>query len=87
MINIRHNFTCKQDFIAYLNHCTTVNATCYLLLSLSTDCMAMSDVDEDYEFYEGVYDTAKGLLRLNEDYDKETVVNALIGNIVNYEFR
>lgn len=87
MINIRHNFTCKQDFLAYLTYCTTVKATCYLLMSLSTDCMAMSDVDEDYEFYESIFNAAKGVFLIEDETDKETVVNVLIGNIVNYEFR
>lgn len=86
MLNIRGQFTCKQDFRQYLTHCTVLNATCYLLMSFATDCMAACDVDEDYEFYESIFWAAKGLLPIGDGSDKETVLNGLISKIIDYEF-
>lgn len=86
MLNIRGQFTCKQDFRQYLTHCTALNATCYLLMSFATDCMAACFVDDDYEFYESVFNTAKGLLSYGDECDKKTVLDAIISNIIGYEF-
>lgn len=86
MTNIRHNFTCHQDFRAYLDHCSALNATCHLLIALSIDCMGQAEEEEDTEFYESVNKEANGLLTRSDTAEKETTLEALKRKIVKHEF-
>lgn len=86
MINIRHNFTCHQEFKGYLDHCTELNATCHLLMALSIDCMGQPDDEEDAAFYASVYNEANELLTWSDTAEKETTVEELKRKIVKHEF-
>lgn len=86
MTNIRHNYTCHQDFRAYLDHCNELNATCHLLIALSIDCMGQAEEEEDTEFYESVIKEANGLLTRSDTPEKGTTLEALKREIVKHEF-